>query len=360
MEATALIPAAEAIPAPAWLFLILGLVFFTIHILLINVILGGSLITLFSRFFKSGNDHLDGRLHGALASKLPITFALAVNMGVAPLLFLQVIYGHLFYSSSVLMAFYWILVIPLLILAYYAAYIHIRKYDSAPWLSRMSIALTSIMVLYIGFAYVNNMTLMVQPERWIAYFENRSGTILNLSDPTLIPRYLHFVVASVAIAGLFMALVWNSRHKKGVAGADSKVKSSLLIFGYATIVQIVVGLWFLLAIPRDFMLNFMGGDMPATLIFLIGFLGGIGAVATAFAGKLRPTLSMLLLTIVAMVITRAHLRDMYLEGKFSLSSLELSPQYGVMILFFIILVIGLISIAYILKVAFKPKEGRAF
>ena len=102
----------------------------------------------------------------------------------------------------------------------------------------------------------------------------------------------------------------------------------------------------------------MGGNIIATLIFLLGFLSGIGAVATAFANKLRPTLIMLLVTIMSMVVTRAFLRDMYLDGKFSLDSLQLEPQYGVMILFFIILLIGLITVGYMLKAGFTSKEGR--
>ncbi len=358
MDLTSLIPSPDTIPAPTWLFLVLDILLFTIHILLINVILGGSLITLVSRL-KSNDDTLENRLHGSIASKLPTTFALGVNMGVAPLLFLQVIYGHLFYASSVLLAVYWILIIPLIILAYYGAYIHIRKYTSATLLSKIAIWISAIILLYIAFVFVNNMTLMTQPDKWGAYFENRDGTILNWGDPTLIPRYLHFVAASVAVSGLFMAMIWTSRQKKGIDDAEAKVKSSLLIFGYATIVQVVVGLWFLLAIPREYMLNFMGGDIFSTIIFMLGFLSAIGAIATAFANKFRPTLSMLLVTILAMVIMRHQLRAMYLDGKFSLSSLEMTPQYGVMILFFIVLAVGLYAVWYMLKAAFASKEGRA-
>ena len=357
MDLTSLIPSPDTIPAPAWLFLVLDILFFAIHILLINVILGGSLITLVSRL-KSKDDLLENRLHGSIADKLPTTFALGVNMGVAPLLFLQVIYGNLFYASSVLLAVYWILIIPLIILAYYGAYIHIRKYDSSAMLSKISIWIAALILLYIGFVFVNNMTLMTQPDHWGAYFDNRDGTILNWGDVTLIPRYLHFVAASVAVAGLFMAMIWTSRQKKGIEGAEAKVKSSLLIFGYATIVQVVVGLWLLLAIPREYMLNFMGGDMLSTIVFMLGFLSAIGAIATAFANKFRPTLSMLLLTILAMVIIRHQLRAMYLDSKFSLSSLEMTPQYGVMILFFIVLIIGLYAVWYMLKAAFAKKEGR--
>ena len=75
-----------------------------------------------------------------VAKKLPVMIALGINMGVPPLLFLQVVYGNLFYSSSVLMAVYWILIIPLLILAYYGTYIHIFRYGKSPWFSKLSLS----------------------------------------------------------------------------------------------------------------------------------------------------------------------------------------------------------------------------
>lgn len=356
MDFQSLIPATEAIPAPAWLFLVLDVLLFLLHILVINVLVGGSLIALFALLRKSKNP-LENNLPDAVADKMPTTFALGVNLGIAPLLFVQVIYGHLFYSSSVLMATYWILIIPLLILAYYGAYIHARKRNTAVLLSRIALIVSALITLYIGFIFVNNLTLMVQPEKWTAYFSNRNGTLLNWSDPTLIPRYLHFVTASVAVGGLFMALVWHIRAKKGINGADNKIKEGLRIFGYATIVQVVIGLWFLLAIPRDFMLGFMGGNIPATVFFLLGFLCGIGTIVTAFANKLQPTISLLAITLAAMVITRTFLRSMYLKGKFSLSSLELAPQYGVMALFFVVLVIGLLAVGYMLKAGFTARKG---
>ena len=139
MDYISLIPMPDSIPAPVLLFLVLDLLLFMLHILLINIILGGSLIIIFSRW-KEQYEPLDSRLHGAVAAKIPTTFALAINLGVAPLLFLQVIYGHLFYTSSVLMAVYWIAVIPLLILAYYSAYIHINTYYSATLLSKAAMA----------------------------------------------------------------------------------------------------------------------------------------------------------------------------------------------------------------------------
>ena len=353
MDPTSLIPTPDTIPAPAWLFLTLDLVTFLLHILVINVVLGGSLLLLFGRFGK-GDMTSDGNFFGALINKVPTSIAIAVNLGIAPLLFLQVIYGHLFYTSSVLMGVYWIIVIPLLIIAYYGAYVHAKSQK----LARIAIAITSVILLYIGFMQVNNLSLMTQPEKWSAYFEHRGGTILNLSDPVFIPRYLHFLAASVAVAGLFTALVWSIRTRKDPAKGENHVRLGLRIFGYATVVQIVSGLWLLMAIPSDFILNFMGRNVQASMVLLVGFLAGIGALVTAFLGKLRPTIMQIVITMAAMVITRQNLRTFYLEGKFQLDSLQMTAQYGVLILFLVIFAVGLWSVWYMVKAAIEARERR--
>lgn len=357
MDPTKLIPTPDTIPAPSWLFLVLNVFTFLIHILFINVALGGSLIALVSRF-KGNGASLDRSLDGAVSSKIPTTFALGITFGVAPLLFLQVIYGHLFYTSSVLMAVYWILIIPLLILAYYGAYIHMRNYNSAAAFSKIALLVSSVILLYIALVFVNNNTLMLQPEKWSAYFQNRGGTILNLGDATFLPRYLHFVTASVAVGGLFLAIVWWFRQKKNVEGAEEKIKTSLQIFGFATAVQVMVGFWFLLALPREIMLQFMGGNLVATILLFAGVILGIGAIILAFLNKLIPTLIHLVVTVLLMVISRAFLRSFYLSDKFRLSALKLTPQYGVMALFFIIFVIGLVLVYYMAKIFFSADERR--
>ncbi len=357
MDPTKLIPVPDTIPAPAWFFYLLDVVTFLLHILVINVILGGSLLIFFSRL-RNPNENLDDSFSGAIARKIPTGFALGVNLGVAPLLFIQVIYGHLIYSSSVLMAVFWILVIPLLILAYYSAYIFVRKYETSPTLSLVSIAITSLILLYIGFTYVNNLTLMVQPEKWGAYFNNSRGTILNVSDPTFIPRYLHFVIASIAIAGLFASLIWSFREKKKVAGAAKNIRAGLKIFAIATCIQVVIGLWFLIALPRDLMLAFMGKNLLYTIILMVGISLGIGSIVMAFMGKLIPTLVHLIATMVVMVINRVNLRSLYLDDVFKLESLELNPQYRVLTLFLVIFVAGLVIVGYMLKLALAANERR--
>jgi len=357
MNSLSLIPIPDIIPAPAWVFLVLDILLFGMHILLINTALGSILIILF-RGLKGKKGSLQNPVHDGVAGKIPSLFALGINFGVAPLLFMQVIYGHLFYTSSVLMAAYWILIIPFLILAYYGAYLFAKKGETNPALSKAALWAAALIVLSIGLMLVNNMTLMVQPEKWTAYFENRRGTLLNLSDPTLIPRYLHFVAASVAVGGLFMAFLGRRHAGKGRTGSGENGRAGLTIFGYATIAQVLMGMWFLITIPHGCLLNFMGRDLFSTIVFLGGFSGAIGAVVAAFSNRLYTTGVLFTLTLAAMIVTRHNLRAMYLSGKFTLSTLRVNPQYGVMALFLGILVGGIFAIGFMIKLSASAGHGR--
>jgi len=352
MDWRSLIPTPDSIPAPWWVFEALGVVTFTIHLLFMNVALGGTLMLLASRL-RGGDWLAEAGFHGAAVKKIPSMIALAVNFGVAPLLFVQVLYGHLMYSSSVLMGVYWLLVIPLLILAYYCAYIYARRHAVA------ALAASAVVLLYIAFMQVNNMTLMLQPEKWTAYFEDRGGTLLNLGDATLIPRYLHFVTAAVAVAGLFSSVIWAWREKQGAEGAGDHVRSGLRVFAHASAVEILIGFWWLVALPRDVMMAFMGGNLLYTVVLMVGIGLGVAAMVTAFMGKLAPTAGLLLGTLVVMVINRAFLRAAYVGRFFSVDGLEVVPQYGVLALFLIVFAVGLAAVRYILNAAYAASRRGA-
>ncbi|HOT96273.1 MAG TPA: hypothetical protein PLG50_11425 [bacterium] len=350
MNAIPLVPSPEPIPAPWPVFEILGVLLFMLHILCINVVLGGSLLALLSKGPKENS------VAEAILKKIPSALALGVTLGIAPLLFLQVLYGHLIYTSSILMALWWILIIPLLIIAYYGTYLH--AHTPVRWLGRVSIGLAALIFLYIVFIYTNNMTLMLQPEKWSGYFTQRGGTLLNWSDASLWPRYLHFVVASVAVAGLFTGLVWQIRLKKGVPGAAEEVRKGLRLFAIATTLQVAVGLWFLVTLPREIMRAFMGGHLLYTILLGLGIILAIGALVLAFKGKFWPAFAHLIALTLVMVLNRMAVRDLYIGRFFRVSDLPLKPQYDVMILFVLILFAGLGAVWYMVRVAMAAGERR--
>ena len=354
MDWKGLIPAPDTLPAAWGFFEILDVLTFVVHILLINLVVGGCLFVLINRF--RGNTAGPGqRMSGALELKIPSLIAISVTIGVAPLLFVQVLYGHLIYSSSVLMAVFWILVIPVLILGYYGAYLYvhrIRKGEEKSVLATASITVTVLALLYIAFIFVNNMTLMLNPQNWSGYFENRSGLMLNLGDSTVFPRYAHFLIASIAVAGLFNAIVWNFRKQ------PDKVKKGLKVFAFATMIQVLVGVWLIFAIPSEFVKLFMGGSPIYSAVLGIAVILAIVAISTAMRGKLWLTVGILTTVALLMGTIRAFVRAAYISKIFSFSEMTLAPQYGTMIVFLIILLIGVAIVAWMIKQALAAQRGR--
>jgi hypothetical protein len=179
MNPSSLIPAPDVIPVHwGWLHFFF-LLTFILHLLFMNAMLGTGIIALFKSF---RNKEEDLSVAKEIGLKLPYTIAFTINMGVAPLLFIQVLYGNFIYTSSILMGWYWLLIIGILIIAYYSAYIYDFKFDALDSARSIFIAVSVILMLLIAFFFTNNITLMLTPETWTRYFSHAGGTILNLSD----------------------------------------------------------------------------------------------------------------------------------------------------------------------------------
>ena len=348
---TDLIPSPDTIPVNWWWFQILLLFTFLIHLILMNFVLGGSLITLW--------DILKGKPLNRDAKSIPTMVALAVNFGVPPLLFVQVLYGNFFYTSSVMMAIAWIMVVPVLILAYYGAYIFTEKVDKAPVWSKISLSISALFLLIIAFIYVNNNTLALTPGRWGEYFNHSGGNFFNWGERTLIPRYLHMVIGAIAIAGLGKAIYYHFSKIASTEKKKAEITRGLKIFGWFTIIQIVMGVWFWMALPKDIMMLFMGKNIAYTAIMLVSWIFGLLILHSALTGKLKTASLFGVITMVLMVIMRDLVRHAYLGDIFHPTDLVVSPQASPLIAFLLIFVIGLGAIYYMIKLLTKPSTEKS-
>ena len=89
-----------------------------------------------------------------------------ITLGIAPLLFLQVLYGQFFYTSCILMAWPWLLVLVLLTIAYYGFYYVSHRGGRPGRQEPAGMLLSVILVFLIGFVFTNNLTLAQTPSRW--------------------------------------------------------------------------------------------------------------------------------------------------------------------------------------------------
>ncbi len=348
-----------ALPAPVLLLKVLLVALLPLHLVAMNLALGGGFVTAWSAWRMRRVPEGEARaryaaLRQTMGSTLVIVTAATITLGVAPLLFLQVLYGQLFYTSSVLMAWWWLTVIALLMAAYYGYYAFAFKKRVAG--SNGSLALAGALLLTgVAFLFTNNMTLMLRPAQWLPlYVASAAGLHLNVSDPTHGPRFLHFVVASLALTGLFLAL-------RGRASGDETRRWSAglgaRLFAGATHAQLLVGLGFLFTLPAEVRDLFIGGRAVETAVLWSAVALALGAT---FVVRRAPVATAFLVgsTVFAMSFVRHRVREALLAPYFAETGLRVESQLGLALLFSLLLVAGLVTLGWMIrKFVTAPARG---
>jgi hypothetical protein len=330
MPAQSVLPVGLAIPAPWGVFEILLLATFAAHLFVMNVALGGTLLALFAPGPGRGTA-------GELAGRLPTSLAVTVNLGVPPLLFASVLYGQYLYTAAILSAVAWVSFFLVVMLAYALLY----RFQSRVRLPGAAVlaGLAAVLLLAASLVMTNVATLLERPEAWSAYFGNPHGTIVNVADPIFFPRWLHFVVASLAVAGLFLALISGKAAGRGEAEARARLEFGLFVFTRATLVQIVVGGWFLLSLPGGIRLLFLGGDSAATAVLVLGLALAALALWQGFKGAPAWAAACVAGAVCLMVTLRELVRRAFLAPRFLPESLPVAAQTGPLVMFLASLVL---------------------
>lgn len=354
------------LPGPVWLFTALLLVVFTLHVAAMNSALGGGIWALWNYLRGRHSDHpYSRRLALELSGMLPVFLAFTVTLGVAALLFVQVLYGNFLYASSILIGVLWLAVIPLVMVAYYGFYYFSYKAEKGKGIAGCVLAISVSVLLGVAFIFVNNMTLMSEPGRWIAmYRAHPNGWNLNLSDPSLVPRYLHIVNGAIALFSAILAQIGMRRMKADAGYGRWLVQRSALVFASCTGLQFLLGMWLLLAIPRPIAMSLLREPLGAS-VFGLALISVIAAMLLILIGSLAERPGALvqagfgasLVTLFLMVCLRYLLRMAYLNPYVNLGALAVRPQIGVIAMFLVLFVGGLATVGYMLWLVGRSKNA---
>ena len=349
MVPAALIPVPDAIPVGwGWFQFLLTLTFY-LHIVAMNIMLG-TVIIAFTHHSVTEGRHLP--LTEQIAGKLPYSIALTVNLGVAPLLFAQVIYGHFIYVSSILMAAFWLSIVALLIIGYYSAYIYMYKYRAMQTGRIITSGVTMLALLCIGFFLSNNMTLMLHPEKWQRFFDHPNGFLLNLDDPTLLPRYLHMVVSAIAVGGLAIALWYTYQQAKGRKECSPWIRYGCTWFAAATFANFGIGFWFFGTLPQGLIDVHTLAGAAFVLLLIASIVCAALSVIHALQGRVLSATGLTLALILLMVFMRDILRSLYLHPWFRLGNLPVETAWSPFLVFLLSLVAGLVLVGWMLKTTY--------
>ena len=306
------------LPADTDLLQLLLIGAFIAHIFFVNLMVGGSLLVLGFQIRGLREPDFD-RLARELAVTVTVNKSLAVVLGVAPLLLINVLYTIHFYTANALTGTAWILLIPAIAAAFLLLYLHKFTWDRLANHRPLHIAVLGVAVglfLVIPLVFLANVNLMLFPERWTEV----RGFLGALTLPNVFPRYLHFLCASLIVTSLFGVWYFGRPGFRAEQAFDRLTKPALRRIFYSlalavSLAQFVVGPLVLFTLPSR------GLDVSVVAMILLGAGVSLPAVWMMWRelsvrephGKRLPFIAAyLLLTVLCMATGRHMYREVAL------------------------------------------------
>jgi hypothetical protein len=187
--------------APTTLYMVLYIATLIVHVAFMNYTLAGAVVL--------GVETAQGRARQPLATTLrdwlTVALSMAITAGVAPLLFVQLLYREGFYTANLLLGPRWMAVIPALIIGFYLLYLGKTERVGARkgWAVFVSLAAVACFV-FVGYSFTENHLLSIAPSDWAGFYG--SGKLAYIV-PAAAPRYAMFFLG--AFPTLAIGLGWQ-------------------------------------------------------------------------------------------------------------------------------------------------------
>lgn len=304
------------LPLPEWLLVGLLVVSFIVHILFVNLMLGGTLLTLFAQVKGLREKEYDQLAH-EIAKTITVNKSMAVVMGVAPLLLINTLYTVYFYSANALTGLFWIAIVPLVTVAFLLTYPHKylwEKLQNNKGLHISMIAAASAIFLCIPLIFLTNINLMLYPEKWGTV----TGFFSAMALPNVFPRYFHFVFASLTVTGLFLFWYFGrerypfDRKFQVLTRYDIRKRMYSLAF-MATLMQFVAGPLVLLTLPSKAiswsLIALLAPAVALGILTLVWLWRGVSGPAENTGRHFRKVVATLTLVVALMVSGRHVIRE---------------------------------------------------
>lgn len=343
------------IPFYPLLFQILMVLTFALHIMFVNFVLGTSFLSVYG-YIK--DTPYWKRLSNAMVRATTVSVSMAMLLGVAPLLFVQVIYDPFWYVSNTISAVWVIGFILMMMTAYGLTYVFYLKKNVVKKGMVIFGAVAFILFLFSGvIMHVLGYQLLL-PEKWYEWYIKGNG--IDTSGTSLhafqMPRFLHFIIPSFAVTGILLMLyAWyfkdrEDKDKDYLQWVGRTGANMAFIF---TVIQAVIGFWWLFSLPLEFKFFtnpfFLIGIVLATVLLILLYNAQKDPVKYAV-----PCMLSAFLTIFSMSYTREALRMKYLDRfNYSIFDYKINIDYGSTALFILTFIAGLLVVGYLLAVAYK-------
>jgi len=202
------------LPIATQTYLVLYVVTLVVHLLLVSYVVAGSLWLVVDRTL--GGQSVERRSGGLISAMvgdwLPFALGLAITAGVAPLLFIQILYKQSFYTANLLLFHRWMLILPVLMVGFYLLYVgKTPRMQGWPRSVQLAVRLVTLgCFLFIGWSWVENHLLSLDREVWPAFY---ASTQLFYANSLTLPRCAAWL--GVSFPTMAMLLSWQLRERAG-------------------------------------------------------------------------------------------------------------------------------------------------
>jgi hypothetical protein len=336
-----MMPEYTFLAGPLWLVTVLHIVTLTLHFLAMNFVVGGIIIVLWGKF----GDHFNDPTVRRVIDLFPSAMALVVTLGVAPLLFVQLVYSQQVYTAAILSGWFWMGIVAAVIFSYY--FLYAAAFSKAAGAGRQGWYLTLALIglLYVAYTYSSVFSLAEHPQVHAPlYMVAPAGTALNPGFGDYIVRWLHMLFGAVTVGGFFVGLL--GRDNPSAFGIGKR------IFLYGTIINALVGLVYLFLLSEA-LLPFM---RTAGIWFLtLGVAAAFGTLHFYFQKRFVWSGLVLTVAVALMVTARHYVRLVRLEPYFDPATIPVQPQWSAFVVFLIFFVVAVSVLWYMLRLFFSKK-----
>lgn len=339
------LPSYDFLSAPLWLITGLHILTLTLHFVAMNFLVGGILVVLLGRFQNGWQDDVVRRF----VKLFPTVMAFTITLGVAPLLFVQLVYPKQVYSAAIVSGWFWLLIIVVAIVSYYLLYTASFSKPTSVGLRRTCYILVLLGLGYISLVYSSVFSMAEDPDLMKAlYAADPSGRTLNTDVGSYLARWLHMLSGALTVGSFLVGFLGRDDETAYRTGRRFFLVGMIMAFLLGAVYTMTLG---------EHLAPFM--RTPAGPILLVSILLSLGAIHFFCKRRFAVSGSMLFVSMAGMVTLRHLLRLVRLEEHFDPASLPVQSQWDVFAIFLACFVIGIAVIAYMLKLYFSRDFGHS-
>ena len=335
------LPNYQFLPAPLWLISVLHLLTLTLHFVAMNFMFGGVMLILFSRATGRWNS----ATLRAFLKYFPTAMAATISLGVAPLLFVQLVFPQQIYAAAIVSGWFWLKIISVLVIAYYCLYAASFSKNTGASGKYLGVALLGM--VYVSLVYSSVFSMAERPDLYkTLYATNQSGLVINTDWSSWVFRWMHMLAGAATVGGFFIGLLGRDDPEAASAGRKFFVGGMAAAF--------LLGFVYLMTLA-DIIKPIMRG--PGVWALSLSILLSLGALHLFFVRKFLPSAILLFVSLLGMVAMRHYVRLILLEKHYDPATVTVSPQWSVFALFLVCFLLALAVLYYMIRLFVSAREN---